>query len=150
MDGRIPKPKLPDDIYSFETNAWKMVNSMIKSYIMNVIDPKLHASVAMSNRRMLCWRILANDIQFPVCPEFINLNLKLPLPSEKSKTWSSSFVGSWVYGTNLTTMSTSSYCMCGAAEKIAKFVEEDKVHQFLMGLDDEYNLMPLYGVKSLI
>jgi len=28
-------------------------------------------------------------------------------------------------------------CNCGAAAKIAKFREEDKVHQFLMGLDDD-------------
>lgn len=67
IDGKIPKPKLPEDTYSFETNAWEMVNSMIKSYIMNVVDPKLHTSVAMSNRRMLCGRIFANDIQSPMC-----------------------------------------------------------------------------------
>ena len=28
-------------------------------------------------------------------------------------------------------------CTCGAIAKIAKFMEEDKVHQFLMGLDDD-------------
>ena len=29
-----------------ELNAWKVVNSMICSWIINVIDPKLHTSVA--------------------------------------------------------------------------------------------------------
>jgi len=29
-----------------EFNAWEMVNSTICSWIINVIDPKLHASVA--------------------------------------------------------------------------------------------------------
>ena len=28
-------------------------------------------------------------------------------------------------------------CTCGVAKKMAKMVEDDKVHQFLMGLDDE-------------
>ena len=28
-------------------------------------------------------------------------------------------------------------CTCEATEKITKMMEEDKVHQFLMGLDDE-------------
>jgi len=28
-------------------------------------------------------------------------------------------------------------CTCGAAAKIAKFLKEDEVHQFLIGLDDE-------------
>jgi len=28
-------------------------------------------------------------------------------------------------------------CKCGAAAKIARFMEDDKAHQFLMGLDDD-------------
>jgi len=28
-------------------------------------------------------------------------------------------------------------CKCKATEKIVKFIEEDKAHQFLMGLDDD-------------
>jgi len=28
-------------------------------------------------------------------------------------------------------------CTCGAVAKITKFLEEKKVHQFLMGIDDE-------------
>ena len=30
-----------------------------------------------------------------------------------------------------------SVCKCEAASKIAKFIEDDKAHQFLMGLDDD-------------
>jgi len=28
-------------------------------------------------------------------------------------------------------------CLCGAAEKMLKMIKDDKVHQFLTGLDDE-------------
>jgi len=28
-------------------------------------------------------------------------------------------------------------CKCGAVEKMAKMMEDDKIHQFLMGLDDD-------------
>ena len=46
VDGTLTKPILKDDTNLTEANAWEMVNSMITSWIMNVIDPKLHPSMA--------------------------------------------------------------------------------------------------------
>ena len=42
VDGSITKPAT--DLG--ELSAWEIVNSMITSWILNVIDPKLHTSVA--------------------------------------------------------------------------------------------------------
>ena len=42
-----PTPKEGED--QSELNAWEMVNSMICSLIIHVIDPKLHNSVAYAN-----------------------------------------------------------------------------------------------------
>jgi len=46
IDGTLTKPILKDDTTFAEAKAWKMINSMITSWIMNVIDPKLHPRVA--------------------------------------------------------------------------------------------------------
>jgi len=42
IDESITKPTSDFD----ELSAWEIVNSMITSWILNVIDPKLHTSVA--------------------------------------------------------------------------------------------------------
>jgi len=50
VDRTITKPDTTGgDENLAKANAWEMVNSMITSWIMNVIDPKLHASVAYAN-----------------------------------------------------------------------------------------------------
>ena len=46
IDGKLTKPILKDGTNSAEPNAREMVNSMITSWIMNIIDLKLHPSVA--------------------------------------------------------------------------------------------------------
>ena len=42
----IQRPMKEEGKSEAEINAWKMVNSMIQSWIMNVLEPKLHKSVA--------------------------------------------------------------------------------------------------------
>jgi len=44
-----------DGEYSAEANTWEMVHSMIMSSVMNVIDPKLHASVANVDSTQKMW-----------------------------------------------------------------------------------------------
>jgi len=46
IDGVIKKPEEMEGKSVAEINAWEMVNSMIQSWIMNGIEPKLHKSVA--------------------------------------------------------------------------------------------------------
>jgi len=49
IDGIITKPEETEGKSLAEINVWEMVNSMIQSWIMNVIEPKLHNSVAYVN-----------------------------------------------------------------------------------------------------
>jgi len=44
IDEKLTKPVIKDGVYLAKAIVWKMVNSMIISWIMNVIDPKLHWS----------------------------------------------------------------------------------------------------------
>ena len=46
IDGRITKPTVSEGEESTTANAWDMVNSMITSWIMNVIGPRLQGSIA--------------------------------------------------------------------------------------------------------
>jgi len=46
IKGKIEKPMVTDKEGSTEANVWDIMNSMIASWIMNVIDPRLHSSLA--------------------------------------------------------------------------------------------------------
>ena len=55
IDGAISKPTEKDGKTVAEINAGEMVNSTIQSWIMNIIDPKLHKSVAYVHSACTLW-----------------------------------------------------------------------------------------------
>jgi len=54
----------------------------------------------------------------------------------------SKLMGIWSEPQNYAKMPHCTYgkCACGVGNKIVKMIEEEKMHQFLMGLGDEYFL----------
>jgi len=59
IDGKITKPTVNEGEELDEANAWDVVNSMITSWIMNVMDPKLHGSIGYAESAHKMW----TDIQ---------------------------------------------------------------------------------------
>ena len=107
IDGTITKPTEKDGKTLAKINACKMVNSMIQSCIMNVIDPKLHKSVRILILPRNYGKTSRSIILWPTFQRSIDLKWKLPHASKTSRnSWSSS-QGSWAFGTNLTSMSKS-------------------------------------------
>ena len=45
IDGNVAKPDMKKEGNPTQMNAWIIVNSMITSWILNVIERKLHASI---------------------------------------------------------------------------------------------------------
>ena len=56
IEGTLAKPTLQKGEDRSKLDAWEMVNSMICSWIVNVIDPKLHTSVAYAETAQAMWR----------------------------------------------------------------------------------------------
>ena len=46
IDGTLTRPAETSDVDFSEVNAWDMANSMLCSWLLNIIDPKLRMSVA--------------------------------------------------------------------------------------------------------
>ena len=55
IDGMISRPVKEEGKSVAEINTWGTVNSIIQSWIMNVIEPKLHKSVAYVNSAQKLW-----------------------------------------------------------------------------------------------
>ena len=55
IDGTISKPVKEEGKSVAEINTWEMVNSMVQSWIINVIEPKLHKSVTYVDSAQKLW-----------------------------------------------------------------------------------------------
>ena len=55
IDGTLPRPKQKKGEEFSEADAWDMTNSMLCSWLLNVIDPKLRTSIAYSKTAMIIW-----------------------------------------------------------------------------------------------
>ncbi|XP_074266641.1 uncharacterized protein LOC141589919 [Silene latifolia] len=104
IDGKIAEPAMDQgEEETVEHVAWCQCIAMVKTWLRNVIDPKLHASIAFSGKLTI-----------------VEYYTKL------KAVWD-----------ELASYSRVPTCTCGAGKEILKEKEEEKVHQFLMGLDDD-------------
>jgi len=78
IEGTLTKPTPKGEDFS-ELNAWEMVNSMICSWIINVIDPKLHTSVAYAETAYEMWENLRKRYAIANTLRSINSRLTLQL-----------------------------------------------------------------------
>jgi len=69
------EPKKGEDLS--ELNAWEIVNSMICSWIVNVIDPKLHTSVAYTETAQDMWENLKRRYAVANSPKIHRLRTDL-------------------------------------------------------------------------
>ncbi|XP_074300351.1 uncharacterized protein LOC141631601 [Silene latifolia] len=113
---------------------------MIRAWLRNVINPKLHSSITFSVPVHEIWEELRGRYSAGNAPRVHQLKTEL----NECKQGSDSIVE---YYTRLKTIwdelenySKAKGCTCGAAASIAKEKEQEKVHRFLMGLDSK-----LYG-----
>jgi len=53
IEGTLKKPE-PNNENIFELQTWEMINSMICSWILNVIEPKLQSTIAYVDTAELC------------------------------------------------------------------------------------------------
>ena len=76
VDGTItkPDPKEGDETLAM---VWEMVNSMITSWIMNVIDPKLHGIIAYVNSTHAIWENIRKRYSVPNIPRIHKLKVEI-------------------------------------------------------------------------
>ena len=77
IDGTITKPDMNKGASPAEMNAWVIVNSMITSQILNVIDPKLHASIAYADSTQAIWENIQKRYSVPNVPEIHQLKAEI-------------------------------------------------------------------------
>ncbi|XP_074287804.1 uncharacterized protein LOC141612955 [Silene latifolia] len=140
IEGKVKKPESDGDEETLELVSWRQCNAMLRAWLRNVIDPKLYASITFSQPIADVWEELRGRYAAGNAPRVHQLKNEL----NDCKQGRGSVVE---YDTRLKTIwdelanySKVKDCSCGAVASIVKEREEEKVHQFSMGLDSK-----LYG-----
>ena len=142
IEGTVPKPTPTIGEDTTELQAWEMANSMVCSWILNVIDPKLRTSVAYVDTAALMWTHLKKRYSVSNAPKIHQLKTKLAESKQGGSEvveFFSKLMGLWSELENQVRFPrcTCGKCECKIGEQLAKMVEEEKAHQFLMGLNDD-------------
>ncbi|XP_031250610.1 uncharacterized protein LOC116108508 [Pistacia vera] len=135
VDGSVKRPS-PGSI---EEPAWIKCNSMVISWIFNSLHPTLHNSAAYFIMTQEMWKDLEERFSQDNAPR--NYQMKTEMVNTLQQGMSvlayyTKLKGIW---DELNTYSQIPMCTCGSAQAFAVEREKEKVHQFLMGLNEKYN-----------
>lgn len=138
VDGTISKP----DVDSPDFQPWVQCNAVVLSWLTNSLDKELQSGVAYADTANEVWVDLEERFTQGLAPRVYELKRAIAL-LQQEKAPISSYYGRlkavWGELQVLHPVPTCSCgCTCGAAKKMQSMREEEKVYDFLMGLDDTF------------
>jgi len=145
IEGKQNKSEPNEGEDMIELQAWAIVNSMICSWILNIIEPKLRTSIAYIDTTEQMWQNLKKGYAISNALKIHQLKTKLAKCKQggvEVVEFYSKLIRLWRELENQVRFPkcTCGKCECGIGDKISKMLKEDKDHQFLVGLNDEIYL----------
>ncbi len=134
VDGTLPMPDENSDHFQ----VWNKCNSMVISWLFNGLAPELHDSVAYVDLARDLWVDLQERFSQGNAPRVHELRREIALMQQQDQSVAAYFTklkGLW---DELTAYSEIVVCTCGAAKSLMAAREEEKLHNFLMGLNDRF------------
>ncbi|GAU43467.1 hypothetical protein TSUD_141050 [Trifolium subterraneum] len=141
VEGSIPQPTKD----SSEMEDWWTVQSMLVSWILNTVEPSLRSTISYQENAKDLWEDIKERFSVVNGPRIQQIKAELA-ECRQTKMTMVAYYGMlktlWDELTNYQQIPrcTCGGCKCDIGSKMEKQREEEKVHQFLMGLDDA-----LYG-----
>ncbi|KAJ1697041.1 hypothetical protein LUZ63_005553 [Rhynchospora breviuscula] len=155
VDGTIIKPKPTDP----EADVWESSNSMLVSWLFNSIDSSLQPSVAYFETAKELWDDLKERFSVGNAPRIYQLKADIAGAKQQGQSvvvYYTRLKGMWdELGSYLRVPAcTCGCCVCNLTSDFLREKEEEKIHQFLMGLDDVYgpirtNILSMDPLPSL-
>nr|GMC91147.1 retrovirus-related Pol polyprotein from transposon TNT 1-94 [Ipomoea batatas] len=140
-DGSIQQPA--ED--SPDLEDWWTVNSMIVSWILNTIEPTLRSTITLKEKATELWDDIKQRFSIANGPHIQQLRSALANCRQNGESISNYFGHLKLLWDELNNLERLPVCTCGGCKcslstQLEKRKEEERVHQFLMGLDGEqYN-----------
>ncbi|CAL9224790.1 unnamed protein product [Arabidopsis halleri] len=137
VDGSIKKPEEDSE----DIEDWWTINSLLVSWIRNSIDPSLRRDISHFEIAMELWDDIAEQYGIVSGPRIQQLKHELMTCKQKGlsiKTYYGRLKKLWedLADYDKEDQCTCNDCTCDSKGRGARKREKDKVHQFLMGLDE--------------
>ncbi|XP_074298019.1 uncharacterized protein LOC141628820 [Silene latifolia] len=117
IDGTIPKPAAT----ASTTKNWQRCNDIVFSWILNSVSPDIAKSILYSATVEIAWRELEERFGQSNGAQLYGVHKKLNDFSQGND--------------------SIDVCSCASREKQVKFQEDQRIVQFLMGLNDSYGVV---------
>lgn len=132
IDGSLPKPKEDGK----ELEAWLSVNSMIVGWIRSFIEPRVRSTVTFITEAHKLWDNLKKRFDVGNKVRVHQLMEQLVSCRQNGQAVIDYYRRMAVMWEELQTYRPPPACTCSAATAYEKEREDERVHQFIMGLDD--------------
>ncbi|KAL2904470.1 Retrovirus-related Pol polyprotein from transposon RE1 [Bienertia sinuspersici] len=139
VDGTISNPTDSTKLLNWET-----VNSMLVSWILRTLDPKVAASLPFHDSAQALWLYLQKRYCVANGPRLQQLRANITdCRQTKSMTVEDYFTKIMALYDDLERLKPLHTCSCGlctcnVVDKFRQDREEERLHQFLIGIDDDY------------
>ncbi|KAJ1688334.1 hypothetical protein LUZ63_019724 [Rhynchospora breviuscula] len=138
IDGSVMQPA---DAGAPEASLWGPCNSMLVSWLFNSIDPALQPSIAYAETVKELWDDLKERFAIGNSTRIHQLNADIAAARQQGQSvvaYYTRLKSMWDELSNYlkVPMCTCQGCTCNMAKDLLKEREDEKTHQFLMGLDD--------------
>ncbi|KAH9672345.1 hypothetical protein KPL70_017686 [Citrus sinensis] len=146
VDGTVKPPA--DD--SADLEDWWMVNSMLVSWIQNTIEPNLRSTVTYTEVAKLLWDDIKERFSVGNGPRVQQLKSELANCKQQGMTILNYYGKLKMLWEEFSNYEQSPACLCGNCTRNLgvewdKKRDEEKLHQFLMGLDEA-----VYGAAAKV
>lgn len=132
INGTLSKPASDSPDY----DNWIAVNSMIIGWIRASIDPKVKSSVSLISEANQLWSELKQHFSVGNKVRIHQIKAQLASCRQDGQSVFEYYGRSCTLWEEYTVYKPLLMCTCGAASEISKERDEEKVHQFVLGLDD--------------
>ncbi|CAA7043798.1 unnamed protein product [Microthlaspi erraticum] len=137
VDGSLPRPSEDDRTFKI----WSRCNSMVKSWILNVVDKEIYDSILYSQDAAEMWNDLFRRFRVNNLPRRYQLEQAVMTLKQGELDLSTYFTKKKILWEQLgnTKSRTVSKCDCDQVHELLEEAETSRVIQFLMGLNDSFN-----------
>ncbi|XP_059431677.1 uncharacterized protein LOC132165206 [Corylus avellana] len=138
IDGSFPKPSVFESYY----NAWVRCNDLVVSWILNSVSKEIYSTVIYITSAEVMWQDLKDRYSQRNGPRVFQLQKAISAVTQENSSVSQYFTrikALWEELNNYRPISICNCCNCGRMKSILELYSQEKVLQFLMGLNDSFS-----------
>ncbi|XP_019261390.1 PREDICTED: uncharacterized protein LOC109239298 [Nicotiana attenuata] len=135
INGTISKPNATSPFYE----PWCRCNDMVIAWILNSLEAEIRESVMYTESAAKLWKDIEKRYGQPNGSKVYQIRKALSSISQGASNIASYFSRTKKLWDELAYSITYPDCVCGCKEAFQKLEEDQKLHQFLIGLNDNYS-----------